>query len=73
MDRAARDSGERLGVYRFEEHVELAEWRSLGWLLEAPDQVEALLDYWESFLDLLHVAGIAEATDAFLARTFGED
>lgn len=71
MDRAARDSEERLGVYRFDEHVELAEWRSLEWLLEQPDQAGALLAYWESFLELLARAEIPEAIDGFLAHSFG--
>lgn len=71
MDQAARDSGGRLGLYRFDEHVELAEWRSMEWLLEQPNQAAALVEFWESALDLLAAAGIPEALDAFVARALG--
>lgn len=66
MERAARDSGEQLGIYRFDEHVELAQWRSSEWLLGEPDQAAALLGLWESYLDHLAAAGVPEALDEFL-------
>ncbi|MDY0003762.1 MAG: hypothetical protein RBU30_20865, partial [Polyangia bacterium] len=68
---AARDSGGRLGLYRFEEHVELAEWRSCEWLLGQPDQIQAILVQWETYLDILAAAEIPEAIDAFLTGALG--
>jgi hypothetical protein len=71
MNCAARDSDEQLGVYEFEETVELAQWRSMDDLLEAENQERYLVEQWAGFLDMLARAEIAEATDAFIADAFG--
>lgn len=71
MNRAARDSNETLGLYEFEQHVELAEWRNLDEVLAAPDQVRYLVDYWASFSEQLARAEIPEAVDDFVTEAFG--
>ena len=71
MTRAARDSEEQLGVYEFQEHVELAQWRSMDEMLEAEDQGQHLVDSWDSFLAQLSAAGVGEATDEFITDLFG--
>jgi hypothetical protein len=63
---AAKASQKRLGLYVFEKHVELAEWRPFEWLLGQPDQRKALRDFWASYLELLSAAGVAEAMDEFI-------
>jgi hypothetical protein len=71
MNRAARESDEQLGVYEFEQNVELAQWRPLDPLIDAEDQARYLVEDWVGFLDLLFRAEIAEATDAFITDAFG--
>lgn len=63
---AAKASDKRLGLYLFDKHVELAEWRSFEWLLGQPDQRKALTGFWTGYLDLLSAHGVGEAMDAFV-------
>lgn len=63
---AAKASDERLGLYLFDKHVELAEWRTFEWLLGQPDQGKALSGFWTGYLDLLSAHGVGEAMDAFI-------
>lgn len=64
-EEAERTSPRSLGLHLFEHHVELAEWRSFEWLLEQPDQREALRSFWASYLERLGAAGVPEAADGF--------
>jgi hypothetical protein len=63
---AARASGKRLGLYLFDQHVELAEWRTFEWLLGQESQQKALTDFWAGYLDLLSASGVGEAMDEFI-------
>jgi hypothetical protein len=63
---AAKASEERLGLYVFDEHVELAEWRTFDWLLGQPNQQKALTKFWAGYLDLLSAHGVGEAMDEFV-------
>ena len=63
---AAKGSDSRLGLYLFDNHVELAEWRPFEWLLGQPNQLKALTRLWAGYLDLLHAHGVGEAADEFV-------
>lgn len=63
---AAKGSDKRLGLYLFDKHVELAEWRPFEWLLGQPNQLKALTGLWAGYLDLLHKHGVGEAMDEFI-------
>jgi len=63
---AAKSSAKRLGLYLFDKHVELAEWRSFEWLLGQENQRKALTRFWTSYLDLLSASGVGEAMDEFI-------
>jgi hypothetical protein len=63
---AAKASDKRLGLYLFDKHVELAEWRSFDWLLGQQNQRRALTRFWTGYLDLLSANGVGEAMDEFI-------
>ena len=63
---AAKASEERLGLYVFDAHVELAEWRTFDWLLGQSNQQKALTKFWAGYLDLLSAHGVGEAMDEFV-------
>ena len=56
---------QELGLHRFDTHVELALWRPGDWLLEQPDQAQALEQLWAGYLQTLAGAGVHKAVRAF--------
>ncbi len=58
-------------LFRFERHLELACWRPFSWLLDAKDQGEALVAYWQEYLDMLAAGGLPAAVEAFIEAPSG--
>ena len=62
----ASESTKRLGLYTFENHVELAEWRTFSWLLGKAFQREALERFWVSYLDILTAWNLPACIELFI-------
>lgn len=61
----ARHHG-HIQLYRFDKHVELAEWRSFSWLLAQEPQARALEDFWGEYLAALEAADLPQKVEEFI-------